>query len=68
MRNPMTDVAREAVRQARVATAAAQEVTRPMQDESGAQKVGENDPSTGEWKAYGLVGVTRIGDGFRVRG
>lgn len=65
--SPTEDAARGAVRQAQVAVASSVAVVRPTRDESGAQQVGANDPVTGEWVGYGLVGVTPIGS-FRVRG
>lgn len=66
-RNPIRRSERRAERKTEVAVKPAAAVLRGKASTDNQRLAGGNDPISGEWVAYGLVGVTAAGD-FRVRG
>lgn len=53
-------------REARVAALTPADTGRGSRDEDAGRTAGANDPTSGEWKRYGLLDFTLLGDGFRL--
>lgn len=66
-RNPIRRSERRAERQALIEAKPAAAVLKGKASTANQRQAGGNDPVSGEWVAYGLVGVTAVGD-FRVKG
>ncbi|MFN3652362.1 MAG: hypothetical protein ACK47B_22530 [Armatimonadota bacterium] len=65
MENPFGSIQREAVRRAGLVDTSAARVTAAGRPEA-IQAAGGTD-SGGGWRGYGLLGLTRLGEGLRVR-